>query len=111
MEKLTQYNGTYIGDSNTYAPAKIEMIIEDGNITLSFVGQTKDNFEMLGYINENGQEEMVFALPLRNLYIGNNLQSYDSDKYALFIMNGTDITVSSRLGNSYKTWNAYFVKQ
>lgn len=110
IEKLKIYNGTYKGESNTYKNVKVDMVIEDGEITLNFEGQTKSDFEMYGCLNDDGVEEMVFSQPLRYLMIGNTVNKYDSDKYALFIMNGEDIVVSSRIGNSYKTWNGYYTK-
>lgn len=118
IEKLKIYNGTYKGESNTYKNVKVDMVIEDGEITLdldgdrtllNFDGETKSKFDMYGYVNDKGVEEIVFSEHLEFLITENAIHNYD--KYAIFIMNGNDIVVSSRIGNSYKTWNGYYKKQ
>lgn len=111
-ELLSQYDGTYYGDSTQYDNVKVYVYIKDGNVACQFEGMdmSPDRYELFLYgSTQDGTDLMAFAPSRTDLFNLNNDTAYgdgfgiQSDGSGGYIIAATD-------GSTHYSWNGLFEK-
>lgn len=109
---LSEYNGTYYGESTQYKNVKVYLYIENGNVTAQFEGRDKspDKYELYLYgETENNTEILAFA-PSRTDLFSINIDTSYGDGFAIQKLDDGSYLVAATQGSTSYSWNGFYEK-